>query len=241
MSHSPRVIGRIVELIKLAGINNNAQIEEMTDHYLSEIEYSIENGNTEQKAIRETYQKIALTDLKPVNQNRDHKKWFIAILALIAFIILAITQYNQHTKKTVSTVDLVTYEAPKGWPISNGIDQITSSFGLKTNPISNELRFHKGIDIKAPTGTLIQSTGDGWISEIGYKPNTGNYILIKHNDLYSTRYLHLSKIEVTNNQKIKKGEIIGLVGNSGISLTPHLHYEVIKNKLAVDPMDVISP
>ena len=242
MIHSLRVIERIAELIKLAGVSSDDKIQEMTDHYLSEIEHTITLGSSEQKAIRETYQTIARTDLKSIDQNEKKKtKWIFGIIS-IALICLYFTFQCKNTPQSIATFakeELV--EIPNGWPIDSDIDQITSGFGVRTHPVSNTKRFHKGIDIKASKGTPVLVTGDGSVTEAGYNPSSGYYVIIKHNEQYSTRYLHLSKVEIANAQMVEKGDIIGLVGNSGISLTPHLHYEVIKNDFVMDPMEVIAP
>jgi len=240
MIHYPRVVKRIAELIKLAGVSSDAMIEEMTDHYLTEIEYAVGLGSSEQKAIRDTYQNIAQTDLKSIDQRGNKTKWLFGALALVLLIFIVTFQFET-TRDPISIADKESIALPNGWPIKSDINHIASGFGVKFHPISNTKIFHKGIDIKASTGTEVLATGDGLITESGYNHSSGYYIIVRHNDQYSTRYLHLSKLEITDDQKVKKGDIIGLVGNSGISLNPHLHYEVIKNEIVVDPLEVIAP
>ena len=242
MIHSTRVVARIVELLKLSGVSSDANIEELTDHYLTQIESTISQGSTEQKSIRETYQIIASTNLNSIDQKKvQKKKWLFGLLIIALFMLFMVSQCKKSADVITPTPNTASIEIPDGWPINSDIDQITSGFGLRMNPTSKTKRFHKGIDIKASKGTHVKSTGNGKVTETGYSPFSGNYILIKHNEQYSTRYAHLSKVEVDNAQTVEKGDIIGLVGNSGISLAPHLHYEVIKNKAVVDPMDVIAP
>ncbi|MFT6334231.1 MAG: murein DD-endopeptidase MepM/ murein hydrolase activator NlpD [Saprospiraceae bacterium] len=242
MIHPPLVIARIVELLKLSGVTSDTNVEEMTDHYLTQIESDISNGSTEQTAIRETYQVIARTSLNAIEQKETEKgKWILGTIVITLLLLFIVTQCKNSKEVVNSTADIASIEIPDGWPINSDIDQITSGFGLRMNPISKSKRFHKGIDIKATKGTPVISTGNGKVIVAGYSPSSGNYILIKHNEQYSTRYDHLSKVDVVNSQSIIKGETIGLVGNYGISLAPNLHYEVIKNELVVDPMDVIAP
>ena len=96
---------------------------------------------------------------------------------------------------------------------------------------------HTGIDFPAKTGVPIYSTGDGKVVKIQYKKNGyGNNIIIDHGFGYKTLYAHMSKIRVKLGQKIKKGGIIGFVGNTGNSTGPHLHYEVIYNNKKINPL-----
>jgi murein DD-endopeptidase MepM/ murein hydrolase activator NlpD len=122
-------------------------------------------------------------------------------------------------------------------PISNkDLRRIASGFGWRTDPIYKTQRFHEGLDFSAPEGTEIYATGDGVVttvknSTIGY----GKHISINHGFGYITVYAHMSKFNVKQGQKVKRGDIIGYVGNTGKSTGPHLHYEVrIKDK-PVDP------
>lgn len=242
MIHSHIVIDRIAELVKLAGLSNEDAIEEMTDHYLTKIEYAVAHGTKEQNAIRETYQHIANSDLGTIDQKRKKKSnWIVGSLVLTILLLSIVTLSLQKTKPVDITCNTSTSKVPDGWPILSDIERITSGFGLRINPISNIKRFHKGVDIIAKIGTPVLATGAGTVIESGYNHSSGHYILIYHNEYYSTRYLHLSEVKVTKGQRLEKSDIIGLVGNSGMSTSPHLHYEVIKNKKVVDPMQVIAP
>ncbi len=123
-------------------------------------------------------------------------------------------------------------------PISNkDLTRIASGFGYRIHPIYKTLRFHDGIDFSAPTGTPIYATGDGVIErKIGRLSGYGLVIKVDHGYGYQTLYAHCSKIIVRPGQKVKRGEIIGYVGNTGRSTGPHLHYEVIKNGKKINPV-----
>jgi len=86
----------------------------------------------------------------------------------------------------------------------------------------------------------VVAPSDGVITKTGYHSKKGNYIEIKHDDIYSTRYYHLSKIDVKTNQQITRGSKIGEIGTSGASTAPHLHYEVVKDGRNVDPGDYLK-
>lgn len=113
-------------------------------------------------------------------------------------------------------------------PISNkDLKQTASGYGLRIDPIYRTPRFHSGMDFSAKIGTDVYATGDGKITMAGWKQGYGNCIVINHGYGFQTLYGHLSKYKVRVGQKVKRGEVIGQVGNTGKSTGPHLHYEVI--------------
>ncbi len=118
-------------------------------------------------------------------------------------------------------------------PIRGGV--ITDGFGMRFHPILKIRIMHEGIDVVADYGTPVYATGDGTISYVGQRGGYGTAIEIEHGFGYSTVYGHLSKPLVVEGQKVKRGQVIALSGNSGLSTGPHLHYEVIKNGVHVDP------
>lgn len=118
------------------------------------------------------------------------------------------------------------------------INRISSHFGHRTDPFYKIQKFHSGIDFSAPNGTNIYCTGNGVVEKVvlgnsGY----GNYVVINHGYGYKTRYAHLKKSFVKKGQKVSRGEKIALVGNTGKSTAPHLHYEVIKNDKPINPVN----
>lgn len=113
-----------------------------------------------------------------------------------------------------------------------------SGFGYRMHPIHKVKKFHKGIDFSAPAGTPIQSTGDGKVKKIEKKRSGYGYsVTIDHGYGYKTLYAHMKTILVKKGEKVKKGQKIGTVGNTGSSTAPHCHYEVILNGKAVNPID----
>lgn len=113
-----------------------------------------------------------------------------------------------------------------------------SFFGYRMDPVYRTIIHHDGIDFAAPIGTDIFATGDGVVITVDFsRGGYGNEIVINHGFGYKTRYAHLSKMLVRVGQKVKRGEVIGKVGNTGKSVGSHLHYEVIKNGVPVDPIN----
>lgn len=133
-------------------------------------------------------------------------------------------------------------EPPSIFPVKNGnVNQITNYFG-KTfmHPIRKTKLLHKGIDIKSPEGTPIVATADGVISFAQNKDDWGNLIIINHANGYQTRYAHLKSFEINDKQTVKKGEVIGYVGSTGLSNGSHLHYEVLKDGKELNPLDFLE-
>ena len=127
---------------------------------------------------------------------------------------------------------------PSIQPVSNrDLKRIASGFGLRMHPIYKILKMHKGMDFTAPIGTEIYATGDGVVERVGWVGGYGKTIMINHGFGYKTRYAHCSKYKCRKGQKVKRGDLIGFVGNTGQSTGPHLHYEVFKNKKQINPVN----
>lgn len=124
-------------------------------------------------------------------------------------------------------------------PISNEkLTRIASGFSYRIHPIYKVGHFHSGIDFTAPIGTEIFCTGDGVVEEVENKGyGYGNYVMVNHGFGYKTLYAHMSRFKAKVGQKVKRGDIVGYVGNTGTSTGPHLHYEVIKNGNKVNPIN----
>jgi len=126
---------------------------------------------------------------------------------------------------------------PAIMPVSNkDLTRTASGWGLRIHPIYKIVRFHYGIDFTAPVGTEVYATGDGVVeSIISSRRGYGNHIVVNHGFGYKTLYAHLDRFNVRQGQKVKRGDVIGFVGNTGLSIAPHLHYEVELNGIKVDP------
>jgi murein DD-endopeptidase MepM/ murein hydrolase activator NlpD len=117
------------------------------------------------------------------------------------------------------------------------LKRISSYFGYRIDPIYKVKKFHSGIDFSAPEGAPVFATGDGVVKKVRHsRRGYGNTIEIDHGYGYKTFYAHLSKIMVRRGQKVKRGEVIGKVGNTGKSTAPHVLYEIIKNKRKINPV-----
>jgi hypothetical protein len=124
-------------------------------------------------------------------------------------------------------------------PISNkDLTRTASGFGWRIHPIYKISKFHYGMDFTAPSGTDVYATGNGVIAAvISSKRGLGNHIIMDHGFGYKSVYAHLDRANVKVGQKVSRGDVIGFVGSTGLSVAPHLHYEVKLNDVNVDPVN----
>ena len=132
----------------------------------------------------------------------------------------------EHKRELAST--------PSIWPTRG---RVSSEFGPRRSPFTGRQEFHDGIDIAAPRGTPIYGTADGRVIRSTYQRGIGNVIVIDHGYSYQTLYGHLSGFAVSVGDEVLKGQLIGYVGNTGMSTGPHLHYTVFVNNVATNPRD----
>lgn len=116
----------------------------------------------------------------------------------------------------------------------------TSSFGVRSDPFHGGAARHNGVDLAAPQGTQVHATGDGTVSRAMFASGYGNMIQLDHGADVQTRYGHLSRILVRPGQRVRTGDVIGLVGSTGRSTGSHLHYEVRVANLAVNPLPFMA-
>ena len=119
--------------------------------------------------------------------------------------------------------------------------RLSSGFGMRKHPIRGYMKKHQGVDFAAPTGTSIYAAGDGIIEMKQRYKGYGKYIRIRHANGFKTAYGHISKFNKTPSGRVKQGSIIGYVGSTGNSTGPHLHYEVLKNNIRINPQKLKLP
>jgi murein DD-endopeptidase MepM/ murein hydrolase activator NlpD len=133
-------------------------------------------------------------------------------------------------------------EIPSIWPVRGGIGHFTAYFGMNSDPFNGAPHMHTGIDISTfRQGDPIVATADGQITYTGYEPGGfGNYIIIRHQHGFYTRYAHMLSFRVETGQMVKQGETIGYIGNTGRSTGPHLHYEIHIGSDVVNPLKYLN-
>jgi murein DD-endopeptidase MepM/ murein hydrolase activator NlpD len=144
---------------------------------------------------------------------------------------------QQRRNQQTSGGSTVTGSGQMMWPVSG---PITSGFGVRRHPVFGDLRQHSGMDIGAPHGTRVVAADSGTVIESTYNSSYGNYVVISHGDGITTLYAHLSSRSVSSGTSVSKGQQIGLVGSTGISTGPHLHFEVSVNGSRVNPRSFLS-
>ncbi len=127
---------------------------------------------------------------------------------------------------------------PSGWPIASGY--ITSGFGIRTDPFTGLRDYHPGIDFAAAEGSQVQSVAAGIVTSAGERNGYGNLVEIDHGNGYVTRYGHNEKILVKVGDRVRKGQAISLIGSTGRSTGPHVHFEVVLNGTVVNPEQYIE-
>ena len=140
-------------------------------------------------------------------------------------------------EKLINNQEAKLASIPAIQPVSNKqLTRIASGFGMRIHPIYGIAKMHNGLDFTAPQGTPIYATGDGTVTTAGVGNGTGNHVIINHGYGYETVYMHMVRIKATVGKTVKRGEVIGWVGNTGASTGPHCHYEVHINGEPVDPV-----
>ena len=120
--------------------------------------------------------------------------------------------------------------------INKQLSLLTTSYGMRIHPFYKTLYSHQGVDYAIPEGSRIFATADGKVREVSSTSTSGRTVVIDHGNGYETRYSHLSQISVRKGQHVNRGDIIALSGDTGLSLAPHLHYEVRLDGMRVDPI-----
>lgn len=138
----------------------------------------------------------------------------------------------------IDSVGRVRNNIPAIQPVNNRqLTLLTASYGMRMHPFYKTLQSHQGVDYTVPEQSRVFTTADGQVRDVSLRNSTsGQTVVIDHGNGYETSYSHLGKIEVRKGEQVHRGEIIALSGDTGLSLAPHLHYEVRYNGMRVDPV-----
>ena len=154
------------------------------------------------------------------------------------FDIIHINEFTGFYDNQLFDLENTLFRIPLGKPFEGDIN---SNYGYRRNPFTSKgIEFHSGVDFKGRQGDSIRATGNGVVSFAGYNGGYGRCIVINHNESLQTLYAHLKQIDVKEGQTIQSGDHIGLMGSTGRSTGPHLHYEVIFDDKKINPLKYIS-
>jgi len=135
---------------------------------------------------------------------------------------------------------MILTEVPNIWPVK-GPSHVSMYYGQNENPFTGQWYIHKGVDISTyRSGDPVLCTADGRVAAIGFDESLGNYIIVQHSHGFFTRYGHLMAFRVAKGQKVKQGQVIALLGNTGLTTGPHLHYEVHLGTGVIDPLKFLN-
>lgn len=152
--------------------------------------------------------------------------------------ILGIIEHQLASVRTgVEKRQALASATPSIWPIAGWL---SSGFGARRDPFDGTQDFHSGLDISGDHGQEIVAPADGTVTGASYTGNYGNLVTIDHGFGLATRYGHLSRFAVTPGQQVRRGQVIGYVGSTGRSTSPHLHYEVLVNGQLTNPLRLLS-
>lgn len=176
--------------------------------------------------VRETEQGVIpeVSDLKQISDFLDNS-----------------VQSVEEIGKLLNSRDALFSDIPSLWPIQGGIGHISQMFGQNKHAFSKRWYIHKGIDLSTyRSGDPVLATADGQVVMVDYDPGFGNYIIIKHKHGFYTRYAHLLSHKVKRGEHVEQGQVIGYIGNTGVSTGPHLHYEIHLGSEVVDPIKYLN-
>lgn len=154
-------------------------------------------------------------------------------------ILGALENRLESVKSRIESQKATAQATPSIWPMV-GRWTLSSAYGRRRDPFTGEPDFHPGIDISANTGVPVRATADGTVESAAYDGNYGNAVVLTHGLGLGTRYGHLSRFAVRAGQKVKRGDVVGYVGQTGRATNPHLHYEILLHGNRINPLNILA-
>lgn len=234
---------------------------EILDHLCCEIEQQLENGATFEAAYTKAIQLFQPNQLRRLDRRLFFTNQLLPMLTKISTVLIIALAYtflspandfvpapevpvampvSELESAAVAMLEPA-FDPPSASPLAGvELKDAHSGFGMRLHPLTNKQMLHKGIDFPAPTGTKVMATAAGEVIFAGMNGPHGIQVIIQHADGYSTSYTHLSLNTVEVGQTVKLGEKVGEVGSTGRSTGPHLHYEVRKDEVAINPLAALE-
>ncbi|MEZ4776515.1 MAG: M23 family metallopeptidase [Bacteroidia bacterium] len=176
------------------------------------------------------------------------KNRYFRILVIIigTYVLRVVVDSYWNTSNLVASSHQGKYEDQMRLPTLKPVAieaPVSSAFGMRIHPIIKKWRMHTGVDFPVPVGTPVRAAGSGIVTKTVDRTGLSSYgkhLIISHDQVHSTMYAHLSKVLVEPGQSVQQGETIALSGNTGLSTSPHLHFEIFKNGKRVDPESYLN-
>lgn len=188
---------------------------------------------------REIFDKMRQDVRKVMNdfQNSIEQMGFIEVYESLD---MEITENKTNVSEPLATGEAIAAEYyPDIYPVPKE-SRLTSGYGYRNDPFTGKRAFHGGIDLAVPENTEVVSCGAGKIVKAGHNRTNGNFVIIDHGNKYKSYYGHLSQLLVKKDDEVKKGQVIGLSGNTGMSTGPHLHFQITLDGKTIDPLTIIN-
>ena len=209
-------------------MHNSSSRNEYLNLLLSNIQHALNYSFASQFKSLTIQKRIEM-----ITKNKTHNYRRLVYLAILPVVFILFQAFSQNSDEGNNI--------PSIRPLkSDAKYKITSEFGMREHPITHEMKMHYAVDFSAKTGTPVVATADGIVVEMEFLEEHKGYgrkLVIRHNSTYSTAYTQLSAFNVQLEQKVKQGDVIGFVGESGLATGPHLHYEVWKDGERVNPQE----
>src|SRR5258706_2165400 len=204
---------------------------------LSQLQLETASGPISHFYSQSIKQRIAM-----ITKNKTSVRFYTLYLVLVPIVFGLLFSFSNRPSRALSNVSrsvtvLAGEDKPSIAPVElTKVKKGTSGFGKRWHPILTQNQIHTGIDFEMPEGEVVMAAADGIVMESFFHSERGNYVVVKHGNIYTTSYSHLRNAVVKAGDKIEKGQTLGYVGSTGWSTGAHLHYEVLKTGGPVDPI-----
>ena len=182
----------------------------------------------EKALVSETTEEQALTEAQAGEQTSQSP----TEVSTLAYVLYSDKNLPEDVSLEQAILDF-DYCTPVSAPLS-------STFGYREHPVEGEERFHYGVDLAADTGTAVVCFADGTVTAVGESSSYGKYCMVRHSGGYDTLYAHCSRVTVSSGAAVSKGEKIAEVGETGMATGPHLHFELHRNGVYLNPIYYVS-
>lgn len=243
---------KIADYLSKSKLNTEIK-DELLDHLCCEVEQLMQDGYSFDQSYARTIRQWPTKNLSAINKRiqfttktKPMLYRITALAALVASFFLLVPLAPAPTVD-VACVEieqesaLTDFDPPTASPLKGvTLADVTSHFGMRIHPITKQKVLHKGVDFRAKAGTAVMATADGEVVFAGLNGKHGIQVVINHDEGYSTIYNHLQSHQVEVGQNVVLGQTIAKVGTTGMSTGPHLHYEVRKNNLPINPLAALE-